>query len=192
MVLGINRRELFSPDFDSTATSNSLSPDPLLAEDRLDDDEFDQKTETRNVRARERKPFQTCLPLCTNFIVFLICCYYYYCLFVCLFVVLLSQAHTHVRSEPDEVSQFLDLPERRAASATDGIRSATPPDTAKPKTQTHSGMNFLSRTRSDEPARGDVGVSGGGVTIHNLRHVESTSEETLVGSSSHQDLHLSR
>lgn len=50
-MLGINRRELFSPDFDSTATSNSFSPDSLL-DSRLEEEEEEEEE-------RERKPAGT-------------------------------------------------------------------------------------------------------------------------------------
>ena len=103
-----------------------------------------------------------------------------------------KQIHTHVRSEPDDITPYPDLPERRSVSATQDLRSATPPDSVKPKMETQSGLHFLSRTRSDEPARQADGIPGVAVVGHSLKQVESTSEETLVGSSSHQDLHLSR
>lgn len=71
----------------------------------------------------------------------------------------------------------------------EGHRSITPDST--PNTLTGNPapqpLPFI-RTRSDEPAN----LLRGAVDAYNLIKVESTSEETLVGSSSHQDLHLAR
>ena len=73
-----------------------------------------------------------------------------------------------------------------------GGRSTTPDNTKLHSTGARRSPSFT-RTRSDEPIRAamkNIVVSTDNSVGGKL--MESTSEETLVGSSSHQDLHASR
>lgn len=71
------------------------------------------------------------------------------------------------------------------------LRSLTPNSTvlAVSSSSTSPNQPQFIRTRSDEPGMANWAGLGGD-SPHNLRMVESTSEETLVESTSFQDLHL--
>ena len=88
------------------------------------------------------------------------------------------------KEEPDEPSS------ERSAQPKTGTRSVTPSVVSK---KTRSPQSF-SRTRSDDPvpSRHPLTSQNSDNSHISQRLMESTSEETLVYSSSYQDLHLSR
>ena len=88
------------------------------------------------------------------------------------------------KEEPDEPSS------ERSAQPKTGTRSVTPSVVSK---NTRSPQSF-SRTRSDDPVTSRHPLTSQNSDNSHIaqRLMESTSEETLVCSSSYQDLHLSR